>query len=230
MASARRQPRERPACVPAAGLSGMCTTREHAPHHTWAGGPGLVGACTASAGAGAGQTAKRGTVAHLCSPSRPHVARTPSHSRNKHPRTAFSKFRELRLLVEPADASDLAGRMAIQRRAAAAASADSREQEKPEGASVGPSAAPAAGPSADRTPAWSTGFHRRGDHRTVTATAGEYSNRPAHPIRINAHHVPGVAHGGGVMSKPTSTSPPAGNCAPRAAGPIHSQVPHGLIR
>ena len=56
-------------------------------------------------------------------------------------------------------------------------------------------------------------------HRTVTVTAGVYSSRPAQPIRTSAHHCPGASHGGGAMSKPTSTVDPARNTAPHARRP-----------
>src|SRR5262249_21638018 len=70
-----------------------------------------------------------------------------------------------------------------------------------------------------------------GDRRhgaTSRATAGEYSTVPAPATLISAHHFPGAVHGGGAMSKPTSTSPRAGTSAPTARGPANSQVPQGL--
>ena len=56
-------------------------------------------------------------------------------------------------------------------------------------------------------------------HRTVTVTAGLYSSRPAQPIRTSAHHCPGATHGGGAMSKPTSTVEPARSTAPQRGRP-----------
>src|SRR6185312_13378275 len=67
-------------------------------------------------------------------------------------------------------------------------------------------------------------------HRTTTFTAGEYTRCPAHATRISAHHSPGSVHAGGATSNSSVADPPAGNVAPRAAGPIHSHVPHGLMR
>src|SRR6202040_116917 len=71
---------------------------------------------------------------------------------------------------------------------------------------------------------------RRDAQRTVTFTAGEYTSRPAQPTRISAHHWPGSTQTGGAASNSSSTVPRAGNSRPTAAGPIHSHVPHGLIR